>query len=348
MTKKIFTLIGSILIALIIVAASLFIYRIAKAEQSGGSPESGATSRLKTIYNSLVALGHGSDAAGSWGDWGAFLNRIRSAGEWVPNGTVTVTDVKNGITFYNDSRTVKTGTYPNPTGCSTQQWHDSSGSATEGNNCSLTWTTNPSPVAGDDNKTGRGGLDPRTGLTWSQYLKNNAGTVEFAASGGSTWNWDGTLTFTVTAANATAGAVYSTPNGKQFTVVTTIAGGTSLKTMPTGSPDAAPNTLTKVSGTGDATINYSATPYGVNNAAVGGKSASQLCSERGNGWRLPTQKELMQAYIDGSNWNLTNPANYFWPFTENDDTYAWIVNLGAGYTNLTNKATGTYYVRCVR
>lgn len=348
MSKKILTLIGGILITLIIIAASFFIFRTARAEQSGGSPESGATSHLKTIYNSLVALGHGSDAAGGWGDWGAYLNRLRSAGEWVPSDSSAVTDVKNTKTFHSTSRTQLTGTYPNPTNCSTQQWHDSSGSATEGNNCSLTWTTNPSPVAGDDTKAGRGGLDPRTGLTWSQYLQNNAGTVAFVASGGSTWNWNGSIVFTVTAANATAGAVYSTPNGKNFTVVTTIAAGTSLNATATGSPDAAPNTLTKVSGTGDATIAYSATAAGTNNVAVGMKTATQLCSERGNGWRLPTEKELLQAYIDGSNWNLTNPANLFWSFTEYDATYAWYVYLTNGATFNNSKATAAAYVRCVR
>jgi hypothetical protein len=38
------------------------------AEQSGGSPESGSTSRLKTTAEALVTLGYGSTAAGTWGD----------------------------------------------------------------------------------------------------------------------------------------------------------------------------------------------------------------------------------------------------------------------------------------
>ena len=37
-------------------------------EQVDGSPDSGATSRIKTIYDSLVTLGYGSNSAGSWGD----------------------------------------------------------------------------------------------------------------------------------------------------------------------------------------------------------------------------------------------------------------------------------------
>lgn len=63
------------------------------------------------------------------------------------------------------------------------------------------------------------------------------------------------FSFTVTAANATAGAVY-TNNLQNFTVLTTISGGTTLLTHSSGSPTAS-GTLTKVSGTGDATITFS-------------------------------------------------------------------------------------------
>lgn len=63
-------------------------------------------------------------------------------------------------------------------------------------------------------------------------------------------------TFTVTSANATIGATY-TNNGQTFTVLATIAGGTTLKTTGTGAPSAS-GTLTKAVGTGDATITFSA------------------------------------------------------------------------------------------
>lgn len=66
------------------------------AEQVGSSPESGATSRIKTIYDSLDSLSHGSDSAGSWGNWGSMWNRIRSAGEWVPTGDASEADVVAG------------------------------------------------------------------------------------------------------------------------------------------------------------------------------------------------------------------------------------------------------------
>lgn len=70
--------------------------------------------------------------------------------------------------------------------------------------------------------------------------------------------WNATLySFTVTAANATVGATY-TNNGKTYTVLGTIAGGTTLKmSCPSGDPQAS-GTLTYASGTGDATITFSA------------------------------------------------------------------------------------------
>ena len=80
------------------------------AEQTGSSPESGATSRIKTIYDSLVSLSHGSEAAGGWGNWGVMWNRIRSAGEWVPSGDASESDVTTGKTFVSNNRTLKTGT----------------------------------------------------------------------------------------------------------------------------------------------------------------------------------------------------------------------------------------------
>ena len=85
------------------------------AEQSGGSPESGSTSRLKAVSDSLISLGYGSTAAGGWGDWGVMWNRTRSAGEWTPDGDATADDVLLSKTCYSSSRTAVTGTrYPAP------------------------------------------------------------------------------------------------------------------------------------------------------------------------------------------------------------------------------------------
>lgn len=64
------------------------------------------------------------------------------------------------------------------------------------------------------------------------------------------------MTFTVTSANATAGAVYSN-NGQFFTVDSTIVSGTTLVTSSVSNAPASSGTLTLVSGTGDATIAFS-------------------------------------------------------------------------------------------
>jgi len=87
----------------LLVVFSFAIFRISTkvlAEQSGSSPESGVTSRLKTISDALIALGHGSTSAGAWGDWGAMWNRIYSAAAWVPSGDLNVANCPTGKTFY--------------------------------------------------------------------------------------------------------------------------------------------------------------------------------------------------------------------------------------------------------
>src|ERR1035437_6063920 len=60
------------------------------------------------------------------------------------------------------------------------------------------------------------------------------------------------FTSTISSANATSGAIYSN-NGHSFTVTSTIVSGLSLVSTGSGAP-ASSGTLTKVSGTGDATI----------------------------------------------------------------------------------------------
>lgn len=82
--------------------------------------------------------------------------------------------------------------------------------------------------------------------------KTNTGVI----SGGATaLSATQAYVFTVTSANATAGTVYSNA-GFSFMVSTTIAAGTTLTCSGTGTPGTS-GTLTKVSGTGDATITFS-------------------------------------------------------------------------------------------
>jgi hypothetical protein len=76
------------------------------------------------------------------------------------------------------------------------------------------------------------------------------------------------FTFTVTAANATAGAIY-TDGTSSFIVQSTITGGTTLLTKSIGFPSGTSGTLTKSSGTGDATISYSAHTEQIGGGLVG-------------------------------------------------------------------------------
>jgi hypothetical protein len=76
--------------------------------------------------------------------------------------------------------------------------------------------------------------------------------------------------FVVTSANATAGAVYSN-NGQNFTVNSTIVAGTALScTITTTGTPTSSGTLTKVSGTGDATITFSSETGTTINTTSGG------------------------------------------------------------------------------
>jgi len=90
--------------------------------------------------------------------------------------------------------------------------------------------------------------------------------------------------------------------------------------------------------------------YSWDNSAANNNSrtASQLCSDHA-GWSLPHQKQLMQAYIDGSWGNLEGVGRYYWSATTRSDstTYAWGTYLSYGGTHNGAK-TGSDYVRCVR
>ncbi len=166
-----------ILLTLFLVVG-FFLYQVQDkvlAEQSGSSPESGVTSRIKTIYESLVSLTHGSESAGSWGNWGVMWNRIRSAAEWVPSDTAVETDVASGKTFHNTSRTQKTGTAslaPDWSNQSLQDYDDCrgpdcAGSEDEDSMVEETIWTNTAGSA-----TTGVWQDTRTGLYWSEWQAN--------------------------------------------------------------------------------------------------------------------------------------------------------------------------------
>jgi hypothetical protein len=94
-------------------------------------------------------------------------------------------------------------------------------------------------------------------------------------------------------------------------------------------------------------ITYSWDSSGANNNS---RTASQLCSDH-SGWFLPHQKQLMQAYIDGSYGNLeaASVLRVYWSATTNSNStsVAWFVGLSNGYTYYYVK-TSANLVRCVR
>ena len=76
------------------------------------------------------------------------------------------------------------------------------------------------------------------------------------------------------------------------------------------------------------------------------KDANKWCAKQGEGWRLPTRVELVQAFDEGI---LTGDDRWFWSSTEsyNNAANAWNVVLNYGSTNVTTK-TSSNAVRAVR
>lgn len=245
----------------------------AYGEQSGGAPESNSTSYIQSLYTALQTATYGSDTASP--SWGTYLNRLKTAAQWVPSGTVTAANVTKGKTFYGSDRNLQTGTYA-VGNCPTQQYDENNGidPTTQTINCvdTITWTVPSGSIAGTEKQ------DPVSGIIWSNLLLRSGSTVVFSSTTNTLWSWD--------ASAAT-------------------------------------------------------------NIAVGNKTAITLCSGMGNGWRLPTQKELMQAFIDGEYFNLSWPENNFWSLTQYSSTNALYVNFANGGVSTDTKTT-TAPVRCVR
>lgn len=261
--------------ALIVVFVGLVtVKNIVLAEQSGSSPESGVTSRIKTIYDSLVSLSHGSESAGGWGDWGAMWNRIRSAAEWVPTGDADEADVASGKLFYKDSRTQKTGTAslaPDWSLQSLQEFDDyrslnNTGELEDDQAEESVWTETTPGVY----------YDSRTGLWWAPNDSSNKTNQFIFAS---------CDYFTTTPRGAYAG-----------------------NDLDCGQAINACASLSKVD--------------------VTGESAK-------TDWYLPSQKEMMQAYIDGiENQPTIGDFSYlYWSSTETswNDSYAWDIDASSGY-----------------
>lgn len=129
------------------------------------------------------------------------------------------------------------------------------------------------------------------------------------------------FTFTVTSANATAGAVYSS-NGQNFTVSATIVAGTTLVCTGTVAPLSS-GTLTLVSGTGDATIAFSAftesTPLTMSQAATASGTVSISFYQAASFIYFESDQQVSVIYNNGSPMvlnpfqvnGITQPAVFF-------------------------------------
>ena len=94
-------------------------------------------------------------------------------------------------------------------------------------------------------------------------------------------------------------------------------------------------------------LQYTWDATGANN---GSASSTALCANH-SGWNLPSQKMLMQAYIDGSYGNLeaSGVTRYYWSGATISwsTSSAWAIGLSDGGANGSTK-TGSEYVRCLR
>lgn len=321
------------------------------AEQSGSSPESGSTSRIKTGYDALVLKGsnYGSTNAPDWDSavtypWGTMWNRIMEAAFWEPDGTAATTDVLSGKTFYagNGDRTIKTGT-ANIFDATNQGLQDYSDQHCENNNgesataCAegdseytgeeSTWTLtatggtaqavtdNSIAIALSSNKVYQ---DSRTGLYWTDKDETGPGLDnEFlyvdgddrSSPAGNSCNFNSTGTANAYCDNQDYFNVYAEDN------------------------------------------DVSAADFCLNLQLDGDNADGDSNGATGveTDWRLPTQKELMQAYIDGAGNNIPNALYDSWSSTEKFDSQssAGVGSLIGGDTYFDSKAS-SYAVRCVR
>ena len=282
--------------ALAVLAVSLAMAHLIRgvlAEKSGASPESGTDSRLTTITKKLEELGYGSTAAGSWGDWGAALNRVYSAAQG-PFNDALAKGLKNG----GGTKVSGCGEDKSSPSCFPQVLggvddYNNNWPVLAADTYQQTWTACNS----DNNYCGLGEeggniaekLDPNTGLVWSSSLGNN------------NWFWANNCVY---------------PNGLD-------------------------------GDDGQCNTNGEVACQCVKRASS--KTGCEGRAENGGGWRLPYQKELMQAYIDGS-WGSLSGANAdYWSgtTTSNYTRFAWSTSLSYGYTGYYIK-TNSYSVRCVR
>lgn len=294
------------------------------AEQSGTSPESGSTSRLKEAYDWLVAKGTnygGTDAADWTNDWGTYWNRLQNAAAWEPDGTATAAEMPSGLTFYgaNVDRTLQTGTLYR------------------------TWLLQ----AYDDVKcSGNNGESNSACAASTDEYVGEEGTWTLSSSGGSAVSvTDNAVTVTIT-----SNKVYrdnrtllywsdrsATTIDNEFAYVNA-----DDRSSPTGNSCNFNSTSTAnaycdnqdplAAYTEDNDVSAAEFCLNLSLDADNADGDSDGTTGTETDWRLPTQKEAMTAYANGSENNMPSAAALMWTSTEfaTSASSAWQVNLGTG------------------
>lgn len=122
---------------------------------------------------------------------------------------------------------------------------------------------------------------------------------------GGTYNSATPYTFIVTAANANANAIYQN-NTYQFTVQSTVSGGTTITTVGTGTP-VPHGILTRVSGTGDSQITFSR--YGV---TLNGQPSPSFYKMAGVDLAVNTS-QINPAWVTLKKFNFVDRNKYVYP-----------------------------------
>ncbi len=338
--KKKSLLISYFFVSGLFLMTCLLLGRNFKVSATSTPPITDQVSILDQIYTRLVTSGFGTESSGDHGNFGVKWNRIASSAYWIPDGDATAEDVVTGKTFYGGNRTEQTGTL-SLTGDATV---DDVVSGKTFYSDSFTKLTGTAPEPIDFSLMQFNEYDDYEGLATGSIDPTNP--IDDYEGDEAIW----TNTSTNVWKDERTGLFWSAD-------VSTLGLG-----LPATYSNAFPNQV------------HTTCPFFSSNprASYDGLTAScgnainvcgTLSYDRDNDgeaetdWYLPTQKELMQAYIDGmynqAGANLEGAAtftttNFFWSSSEVSfyPTNAWGVSLLVGNTNLNAKAS-TFAVRCV-
>ncbi len=308
-----------------------------QAEQMAGSPDSGVSSRLVQAYESVVDQGHGASAVPQWTeDWGAAWNRIMAAASWMPGGNVETDEVMLGKTYFAGNRILKTGTLDigsfNQIGLYqdlslASHWDQGYGFGS--------WTErvasggSPASVSLNGSSltlpSSRAVQDDRTQLMWTDATAASTHNLFVWANGDSRINPTGQ------SCNFNAAG-----NANQWCNVSDYTGHASSGWSGWANPN----------GLGSAD--------GVKTGVSANEFCLNLVADDGDGsksdWRLPTQREVMVAYLNGAQLGLPNSHLAFLLSTQGSDSphETWRGYLDEGWFSYSNKWESSRFVRCVR